>query len=693
MTTSLHSCKLLLLTSLITFLSISLSAQSKKNDYIFPQAQTPTGLAPCGKVVVFGYNDKSIYALRTNELSAFNGKILNVKFNPTSSSYIVVNAGKKASEAKIFNTNVYNGELYKFNTKKTGIPQAAAYTSDARKLLLATDRGILVVSAINFQPIDTIPTSFAATDMKVSDNNYYLLLTNDHQVAVYNFEEKKLRKKWKFDKKVTKASFSDDNKELAILTDDGVLSIYDTRTFLIKKNIEGLGQGLSFSYNHDGKYIAVATAPNLIVLVNLLDDTDREHVEVPSGGVSVVEFLINSQQSQMLAYNATKSINVKRLTSLEPYYNKLIADGADELMHEWLKMRPGETMEQYRARVNDESRAKQRRLFEDKIATDLAGDLVSMSKISLGKYDRSNQLLAIEFDNMPSIFLPVPENAVGAFKNTEDISIEDAQYGVLPNDHFELIYAKFHNKANNETYIYDNLDRIPLNFEQSNDNMVSLEILQQQQMEELKLQELKKKVVEEAKSRNVISDHTNITVDSRIESAYDANGKKILNYKVKFSYEVEPGFSVQEDFGPGKYQVDESGAAKSMLTLVKQAFEGDFKQYIEAGKKLSVSISGMADATPIRNKIAYNGVYGNFENEPVYQNGQLAAITVNQKEGIQRNEQLAFLRAYGVKDYLERNVNGLDAMNRNYTYSIAVAESKGSEFRRIIAEFIFVDAF
>ncbi len=191
----------------------------------------------------------------------------------------------------------------------------------------------------------------------------------------------------------------------------------------------------------------------------------------------------------------------------------------------------------------------------------------------------------------------------------------------------------------------------------------------------------------------MISDHTNITVDSRIESAYDANGKKILNYKVKFSYEVEAGFSVQEDFGPGKYQVDESGAAKSMLTLVKQAFEGDFKQYIEAGKKLSVSISGMADATPIRNKIAYNGVYGNFENEPVHQNGQLAAISVNQKEGIQRNEQLAFLRAYGVKDYLERNVNGLAEMNRNYTYSIAVAEGKGSEFRRIIAEFTFVDAF
>ncbi|WP_251619772.1 WD40 repeat domain-containing protein [Odoribacter lunatus] len=693
MTTLLHFYKLLFLTSLVVFFNVSLSAQNKQNDYTFPQKQTPVSLIPCGKVVVFGYNDRSVYAPRANELSTFNGKILNVKFNPTGASYIVVNSNKKTSEAKVFYSNVYNGELYKFNTKKTGVPQAATYTSDARKLLLATDRGILVMSAINFQPIDTIPAPFAVTDINVSDNNYYLLLRNEHQVAVYNFEEKKLRKKWKFDEKVTKVGFSNDNSELAILTDDGVLSIYDARSFLIKKNIEGLGQGLSFTYNHDGKYVAVATAPNLIVLVNLLNDTDREHIEVPAGGMSAVEFLIDSQQSQMLAYNATKSINVKRLTSLAPNYNKLVADGADELMHEWLKMMPGETMEEYRARVNDESRAKQRRLFEDKIATDLAGDLASMSKISLGKYDRSNQMLSLEFDNMPSIFLPIPEEAVGAFKNPEDISIEDAQYGVLPNDNFELIYAKFHNKTNNETYIYNNLDRVPLNFEQSDDNMVSLDILQQQQMEELKLQELKQKVVEEAKSRNVISDHTNITVDSRIENAYDANGKKILNYKVKISYEVESGFSVQEDFGPGKYQVDESGAAKSMLALVKQAFEGDFKQYIEAGKKLSVSISGMADATPIRNRIAYNGVYGNFDNEPVYQNGQLAAISINQKDGIQRNEQLAFLRAYGVKDYLERNVEGLNTMNRNYTYSIAVAEGKGSEFRRIIAEFTFVDAF
>lgn len=693
MKNSSHFYKLLLLTNLVAFFHTSLLAQDQSNDYVFPQKQTPVGLVPCNKVVVFGYNDKSIYALRTNELSTFTDKILNVKFNPIGTSYIVVNAGKKASEAKVFSSNLYNGILYRFNPKKTGIPQAATYTSDARKLLLATNQGVLVMNAINFQPMDTLPIPFSVTDIDVSDNNYYLLLRNEHQVAVYNLEEKKLRKKWKFNEKVTKAEFSNDNNELAILTDNGILSIYDTRSFNTKKNIEGLGQGLSFSYNYDNKYIAVATSPNLITLINLLDDTDRKNIEVPTGGMSAIEFLIDNQQKQILAYNATKSINAKNMASLAPNYNKLVADGADELMHEWLKMMPNETMDQYRARVNDESRTKQRQVFEDKIATDLAGDLASTSKISLGKYDRTNQMLSVEFDNMPSVFLPVPEEAVGAFKDPEDISIEDAKYGVLPNDNFELVYAKFHNKTNNETYIYDNLDRTPLNIDLTDDNLLSLDILQQQQLEVLKLQELKQKVVAEAKSSNVISDHTNITVDSRVESTYDANGKKILNYKVKFSYEVEPGFSIQEDFGPGKYQISESGAAKSMLALVKQAFEGDFKQYIKAGKKLSVSISGMADATPIRNKIPYNGVYGNFNNEPVYQDGKLAGITINPKDGIQRNEQLAFLRAYGVKDYLEENLEGLKAMNRNYTYSIAVSEGKGSEFRRIIAEFTFVDAF
>lgn len=678
--------------------SLSLSSASTppphqlKKEYHFPQKYEVEGIVPVGEGAVFPIGKETVYTLRGDKLAKSVAQVVDVAFNPAGFNYVLVYSDKNSRNgAKVYDPAEYDREVYKFNSKKIGAPTAVAYTPDARRVVLSTNSNSLVFDTRKFEKPDTLPLPFPVRKLRISNNNYYIVMIGDKEVAVYNFEEKNLRKKWKFDDKVSDARFSDDNSEFAILTSDGILSLYDTRSFLIKKNVNGLGDGRAFAYNPTGKYVAVVTAPGMISVINLLEDTDREYIEVPEGGINDIEFMKDG--AGKLAFNTVSAVDVKRLSNLLPNYNKLVADGADELMNEWLKMMPGETMEQYRERVNDKSRAKQRRLFEDEIATGLAGDLLSMATITLGKYDRANQMLSLMFDNMPSILLPVPEKSVSAFSNMDDIEITDAKYGIMPNDNFELIYAKFHNKKNGESYVYDNLDRTPLNFMQSDDDMVSIEILQQQQMEEMRLQELKEKVVEEAKLQNVISDHTNIAVDSRIETTYDANGKKILNYKVKFSYEVEPGFSAQEDFGPGKYLIDESGAAKSMLSLVQQALQGDFKPYVAAGKKLQVKISGAADATPIRSKIAYSGAYGDFENEPVMQNGSLTGISVNTKDGITRNEQLAFLRAYGVREYLENHVDGLDAMSRDYNYDITVTEGKGSEFRRIVAEFTFVDAF
>ncbi len=111
------------------------------------------------------------------------------------------------------------------------------------------------------------------------------------------------------------------------------------------------------------------------------------------------------------------------------------------------------------------------------------------------------------------------------------------------------------------------------------------------------------------------------------------------------------------------------------------------------GTRLNIKISGTADASPSQNSIAYDGAYGDIENEPIYQDNKMSAITVTQKDGIKSNEQLAFLRAYGVKEYLDNNVQGLKDMDTRYTYNIGVSEGKGSEFRRITIEFTFVDAF
>ena len=75
------------------------------------------------------------------------------------------------------------------------------------------------------------------------------------------------------------------------------------------------------------------------------------------------------------------------------------------------------------------------------------------------------------------------------------------------------------------------------------------------------------------------------------------------------------------------------------------------------------------------------------------QNGQLTSITVTSKTGIKENPQLALLRAAGVRNFLQNNVQNLNRMNADYNYIIDVSEDRGSAFRRITVEFTFVDVF
>ncbi len=668
--------------------------QTGKLDYSFMQNNTPKGLASYS-LAIYGFDDHSLFTCRKSALCTLGKKniIRDIAMNPAGTNFIVLSDNKNKPEAVLYDMYTVDNDLFKFKDKELGQPTAVLFTPDARKIIIASNTGIHIKEGKKYLTSATINPPFVPTSMLMSDNGYYLAITDGTKVAVYNFENKNLRKEWDFGIKVNDMVFNRDNTEFAVVTDDGVLNIYDTRSFLIKKSLDNLGNALACDYNFDGKYIAVATSPNLITVINLLDENDRDFVEVPDGELSDMMFIPDSRRNTLLAYNSLNAIKAKRMTKLEPYYAKLISDEVNLRMEEWLKMMPGETMEEYRARVTDESRANQRRLFEDEISTRLAGDPLSMAEVSLGKYDRSNNILAVGFTNMPTIYIPVPENKVTSFKSAADLDFRDVRYGVMDDDNFEIIYAKIYNRNDGETYIYDNHDRKPLNFMDGDDNIVSIEIIQQQQMEEMRLQEIKQKVIEEAKMQNVISDHTNITVDSRVVSDYDANGEKILNYVVKFSYQVEPDFSVHEDFAPGKYHVEESGAASSMLSIVKQALESDLAQYVKEGKKLNVKISGTADGSPIVRGIAYDGAYGEFENEPVYQNDQLTGISVNTKEGIKKNEQLAFIRAMGVKDYLEKNIAKLNEMKSDYNYYITVSEGKGGEFRRITTEFTFVDAF
>lgn len=669
------------------------TAATQKTDYRFRQKVTPEELGVYN-TIVFPLSQNMVATMRGDELYTSKKNLSGIQMNPTGISFGVIETDKKGKkDALFFSALDVDKKIGQFDTKKYGQPSAIAYTADGRRLIVASDQGLFIFDPRKMVLLDQMELPFAPSNILVSDNGYYLAVVEGDRVIVYNFEEKKQRRDWTYGVPVNDIIFNNGSSEFAVLTSDGALTIYDTRTFNIKNDIDDLGEALAGTFNTDGKYMAVVTSPSTIEIINLVRPADRNTLPIETAMVKDVAFVRDTDSNPILVYTTLGAIGAKRMNNLEPHYARLVNDEVDQMMAEWLKMMPGESMEDYRLRVNDETRAQQRRLFEDAISTQLAGDLLAGQKMSLGSYDRTNQVLALSFTEMPTIYLPVPETDVAAFHSADDLLLSDVQYGVLPDDTFEIIYAKVFNKADGKTYEYNNLNRATMDFMGSEDNVVSLEILQQQQMEELRLQELREKVVEEAKTNDVISNHTNITVDSKVVPDYDANGEKIMNYEVNFTYQVDPEFSAAEDFPPGKYVIDESGAASSMLKIVKEAFEGDFAQYIKDGKKLKVTISGTADASPIIRTIPYTGIYGDFIDEPIYENGDLTAITVTKADGVKENRQLAFLRAEGVKNYLENNVENLSKMDTDYTFKVDVAEGKGSEFRRITASFVLVDVF
>lgn len=666
------------------------TSKEPKTEYIYSLKTTPLGMDNYF-ISTYYYHGKNTFNLRNIPISTTSGEIISMKINPSGTSFALLT--RKGENTSVSIHDLWKAKKVLHEFKKIGQASGICYTPDAKQLLVSTDNGLKMFDARSFVETGNIEMPFTANILTVSNNGYYLAATDGIRLVVWNMESKEVRKVFDLGVKINSIAFSDDSNIFAVLTEDGGLATYDTQQFFILQNYDAMGQALHCAFHPEGKYISVVCGDKRIAVVNLLDGENRNYIDNAAGGTTDVRFVKDGKKQIFLAYNTTASIIYKLMSELTPYYTKLLADELEEKMNDWMKQMPNESLEEYKLRVNEETRAKQMRLFEQEIATRMADNMVQMATVSFGNYNPESNMLAVNFDNMPSIYLDVPANEVGDFMDPGNLEFRNAKYGLTKEDKFELVYADVYNKSTGKTYTFDNQERRSLDFLKTDDKFVPLEVIQQSNMEEMRLMEIKENVVQTAKQANAISDHTNISVNSNVVSTTDANGQKIMNYVVNFSYQVEQGYSAQEDFGPGKYKAEDSGAAMSMLAIIKQAFEGEFAPYVKSGKKLQIKITGMADALPINGKIAYDGCYGDYTDEPVYKDNELSSLTVTKASGVTQNEQLAFLRALGVNNYISQNINGFSAMNTDYKYYIEVTKGKGGEFRRINVELTFIDAF
>ena len=642
-------------------------------------------------------SDGALYTMRDIAINDVR-KIERIVFNPTGSSIALLRAKNPIS---IYSFRDRNKKLFELKEKRKKLkakpmPVSMCYSADARSFIVGNSLGeIVIYDTKEYMPLAYIQGEAPATALAMSSNNYFIAAAVGQNINIWNFQTKELRKAIPMPAVVKEVTFSPDAALLAVTTDDNHLTIIDTKNWDKVDIFDKLGGTLSSpSFHPEGKYISVVKDGKNIEIINLRNGVVEQDIVDPTGGVTGGRFFKNNQNSEVfLLTNRTKQMVFWDANGLNPFYGKIMGREVDAKMNEWVKMMQGESMEDYAIRVNDETRIKQQQLFAQEVATALAGDRISMDNPFIDGYDASNNMLNIGFKGLPSIGLEVPSNEAGDFKDGK-MKFSNAVYVLNDKDEFELAYVEVTNETTNKVYIYDNIGRTKLTALEADENFVPLEIMQQATREEAQLAEIKEQVIEEKKQDKLITDNTQINVKTEVIPGVDANGKKILNYKVGYQYEViNKEFSAKEDFPSGGYNIERSNAAMSLMKIIKNAFEGDFAKYLSEGKQVKVIITGSADAAPIRGRLAYDGRYGEFVDEPYYKDGNLDNITVTKAGGITQNEQLALMRAAGVKTYIEKNVTTLGNTKNEYEYHVEVAKERGGEFRKINVEFVIMDAF
>lgn len=623
-----------------------------------------------------------------------------IAFNPTGSSLAVL---RKKKPVSIYSFRNRNNRLFELKEgrkevrKQKPLTVAMCYGADARNFITSNSLGeIIIYDTKEYLPQAYIQGKAPATTLALSSNNYFIAAGVGKSIDVWNFQTKELRTNIPMPAVVTDLTFSADASQLAVVTDDNRLTIIDTKNWEKVDIFDKLGGKLtSPSFHPEGKYVSVVKDGNAIVIVNLKNSIVEQTLDEKAGNVYGSRFFMNRQTSEVfMLSNRINGLVFWDANGLNPFYGKLINKEVDAKMNEWVKMMQGESMEDYAIRVNDETRLKQQQLFAQEVATELAGDRIAIDNPFVGDYDASSNMLNIGFNTLPSIALEVPAGEVGDFKDAKNLTFSNAVYVLNDKDEFELAYVEVRNETTNKVYIYDNIGRTKLTALEADDNFVPLEVMQQASREEVQLKEIKEAVVEEKKQDKLITENTQIDVRTEVVPGVDADGNKILNYKVGYQYEViNKAFSAKEDFPSGGYNIERSNAAMSLMKIIKNAFEGDFSKYLSEGKQVKVIITGSADASPIRGRIAYNGQYGEYVDEPYYKDGNLDNITVTKASGITSNEQLALMRAAGVKDYVEKNVTTLKNTKNEYEFHVEVAKERGGEFRKIDVEFLIMDAF
>ena len=169
-------------------------------------------------------------------------------------------------------------------------------------------------------------------------------------------------------------------------------------------------------------------------------------------------------------------------------------------------------------------------------------------------------------------------------------------------------------------------------------------------------------------NKEKLYDESYMTVACDLVDTFYADGSMHLDLVYRLSYNCKHLEGYTDDYPLGTYDVDSSNSARAICRLTQSFVEHVLADVFVPGKEVEVTISSSADGTEFGAAVPYDGRFGDFRYCPVVFNGERLRISVDRTTGINNNCQLAYIRAQGVRTYLEENVRALRQTVNTYRY-------------------------
>ena len=214
------------------------------------------------------------------------------------------------------------------------------------------------------------------------------------------------------------------------------------------------------------------------------------------------------------------------------------------------------------------------------------------------------------------------------------------------------------------------------------------------------LKQLLTTTIAELRANNKLTENTQVDVNAEVMPEVKKNGLVEYNMKVRYDVQVVSDYvkklsidQATEDWAAGKYRLKDSQAALQTAGIIKNTIESKLEQYIIPGTEVTVKIIGSTDASPFKNAVTYDDSFGDINGAECFINGAFSYISINKKNGIDTNEQLAYLRTLDIKDFMQHHIGPFRIANVHYEHFAEIANEVGAQYRRVAVEVTIHNAF